>query len=55
MLAVAADILHNISKEDKGAVLTNPEVFSKASEMVEKLKKAGYFKSSPDSGATIHC
>ena len=46
-LAIAADILHNISKEDKGAVLTNPEVFRKCSEMVAKLKKAGYFKPSP--------
>ncbi len=46
-LAIAADILHNISKEDKGAVLTNPEVFRKCSEMVAKLKKAGYFKGSP--------
>jgi hypothetical protein len=47
-LAVATDILHNISKEDKGAVLTNPEVFRNASEMVSKLKKAGYFKTSPE-------
>ena len=46
-LAIAADILHNISKEDKGAVLTDPEVFRKCSEMVAKLKKAGYFKPSP--------
>lgn len=46
-LAVAADLLHNISKEDKGAVLTNPEVFRRASEMVAKLKKAGHFKNSP--------
>lgn len=46
-LAIAADILHNISKEDKGAVLTNPDVFRKCSEMVAKLKQAGYFKGSP--------
>jgi hypothetical protein len=46
-LAVATDILHNISKEDKGAVLTNPEVLRGATEMVLKLKKEGYFKSSP--------
>jgi hypothetical protein len=45
--AVAADLLHNISKEDKAAVLTNPEVFGRANEMVLKLKKAGYFKTSP--------
>lgn len=46
-LAVATDILHNISKEDKSAVLTNPDVFRRAAEMVSKLKKEGYFKSSP--------
>lgn len=46
-LAVATDILHNISKEDKAAVLTNPDVFHKCSEMVAKLKQAGYFKGSP--------
>ncbi len=46
-LAVATDILHNISKEDKAAVLTNPEMLAKATAMVSKLKKAGYFKNSP--------
>jgi len=46
-LAVVTDILHNISKEDKAAVLTNPEVLAKATAMVSKLKKAGYFKNSP--------
>jgi hypothetical protein len=46
-LAVATDILHNISKEDKAAVLTNPETLAKASGMVSKLKKEGYFKGSP--------
>jgi hypothetical protein len=46
-LAIGADILHNISKEDKAAVLTNPAVYGKATEMVSKLKKAGYFKPSP--------
>jgi hypothetical protein len=46
-LAIGADILHNISKEDKAALLTNPEVYGKATEMVAKLKKAGYFKPSP--------
>ena len=47
-LAIAADILHNISKEEKGAVLTDPQVFKQATEMVTELKKAGYFRSSPD-------
>ena len=46
-LAIATDILHNISKEDKAAVLTNPEMLAKATAMVSKLKKAGYFKNSP--------
>lgn len=46
-LAVATDILHNISKEDKAAVLTNPEMLAKAGEMVSKLRQAGYFKGSP--------
>ena len=46
-LAVVTDLLHNISKEDKAAVLTNPEVLAKATAMVSKLKKAGYFKNSP--------
>jgi hypothetical protein len=47
MLAVVTDILHNISKEDKAAVLTNPDMLAKATGMVSKLKKAGYFKNSP--------
>ena len=46
-LAVVTDIFHNISKEDKAAVLTNPEMLAKATAMVSKLKKAGYFKNSP--------
>ena len=46
-LAVVTDILHNISKEDKAAVLTNPEMLAKATGMVSKLKKAGYFQNSP--------
>ena len=46
-LAVVTDILHNISKGDKAAVLTNPEMLAKATGMVSKLKNPGYFKSSP--------
>ena len=46
-LAVVTDILHNISKEDKAAVLTNTEMLANATGMVSKLKKAGYFKNSP--------
>jgi hypothetical protein len=47
-LAIATDLLHNIAKEEKSAVLTDPKVFKQASEMVTELKKAGYFRSSPE-------
>jgi hypothetical protein len=47
-LAIATDILHNIAKEEKSAVLTDPQVFKQATEMVTELKKAGYFRSSPE-------
>ncbi len=47
-LAIATDILHNIAKEDKTAVLTDPQVFKKASEMITELKRAGLFRSSPE-------
>src|SRR4030065_1437283 len=47
-LAIATDILHNIAKEEKSAVLTDPQVFKQETEMVKELKKAGYFRSSPD-------
>ncbi len=47
-LAIATDILHNIAKEEKSAVLADPQVFKQATEMVTELKKAGYFRSSPD-------
>jgi len=47
-LAIVTDILHNIAKEEKSAVLTDPQVFKQATEMVGELKKAGYFRASPD-------
>jgi len=47
-LAIATDILHNIAKEEKTAVLTDPQVFKKATEMVTELRKAGHFRSSPE-------
>jgi hypothetical protein len=47
-LAIATDILHNIAKEEKSAVLTDPQVFKQATEMVNELKTAGYFRSSPE-------
>jgi len=46
-LAIAGDLLHNISKEEKEAILTNPELLRHASQMVTKLKESGYFKNSP--------
>ena len=46
-LVIAADILHNIAKEEAAAVLTDPGVFNYTSGMVIALKGAGYFKSSP--------
>ena len=47
-LAIATDILHNIAKEEKTAVLTDSQVFKQAAEIVTELKKAGYFRSSPE-------
>ena len=47
-LAIATDILHNIAKEEKSAVLTDPQVLKQATEMVTGLKKAGYFRSTPE-------
>lgn len=45
--ALAGDLLHNIAKEEKEAVLTNPAELLKARSMVADLRKAGYFKNSP--------
>ena len=47
-LAVAGDLLHNISKEDKKDVLTDPVLLNQADQMVTRLKKAGYFRNSPN-------
>ena len=47
-LAVAGDLLHNISKEDKKDVLTDPGLLNQADLMVTRLKKAGYFRNSPN-------
>jgi hypothetical protein len=46
-LVIAADILHNIAKEEASAVLTDPRVFNYASGIVTALKGAGHFKASP--------
>jgi hypothetical protein len=47
-LALAGDILHNISKEEKEAVLTNPDQLAKARDMVTRLRKGGFLKNSPN-------
>ena len=47
-LAIAGDLLHNISKEDKKDVLTDPVILNQADLMVSRLKKAGYFRNSPN-------
>lgn len=54
-LAVAGDLLHNISKEEKAAVLTAAESLAQASQMVMRLKAAGYLANSPHfwSDATV--
>ncbi len=46
-LALIADLLHNIHKEEKAAVLTGAEVTKQAGEMISRLRAAGYFKASP--------
>jgi hypothetical protein len=46
-LAIAADILHNIAKEEAAAVLTDPGVFNYTSGMITAVKEAGHFKASP--------
>lgn len=46
-IAVAGDIMHNITKADKTAVLTDKEKLAKADAMVKKLKDKGFFKDSP--------
>lgn len=46
-LALVADLLHNIHKEDKAAILTGAEVMKQSGEMISRLRAAGYFKASP--------
>lgn len=45
--ALAGDLLHNIAKEEKEAVLTDAAQLTKARDMVTALKQAGYLKNSP--------
>lgn len=46
-VAVTADLLHNIAKADKKMVLTDSDVLRQCAQMVNELKEAGYFKTSP--------
>jgi len=46
-LALTADLLHNIHKEEKAAVLTAAGVMKQSDEMISRLRAAGYFKASP--------
>ncbi len=46
-LAIAGDLLHNISKEQKDAVLTDIAQFKKADLMIAILRDAGYLTKSP--------
>jgi len=46
-LALIADLLHNIHKEEKTAILTSPEVFAQTTAMIARLRAAGFFQASP--------
>lgn len=46
-LAIATDLMHNISKEERPMVLTDARVLKQASEMVAQLRKAGHLTKSP--------
>lgn len=47
-LAIAADLLHNISKEERSLVLTDPKVMKKASDMVARLRAEKQLTGSPE-------
>jgi hypothetical protein len=46
-LAIAADLLHNISKEERPLVLTDAKVLKQASDLVAQLREAGQLRRSP--------
>ncbi|HVL35511.1 MAG TPA: hypothetical protein VM489_07580 [Burkholderiales bacterium] len=46
-LALIADLLHNVAKEDPRALLSAREVLERSATMVGRLRAAGYFRSSP--------
>jgi len=47
MLALATDLLHDITKQDKKAVLTDAGVYAQSEVMIAALRRSGYFKESP--------
>ena len=47
-LALAGDLLHNISKEEQDSILTRADQMAKADHMIARLKHAGYFTKSPN-------
>jgi len=46
MLSVVTDLLHDITKQDKKAVLTDPTIFAQSAEMTISLRKSGFLKDS---------
>jgi len=46
-LAIATDLLHNISKEERSMVFTDARVLKQASELVSALRSKGHLKASP--------
>lgn len=46
-LALIADLLHNIHKEERSAVMTPGDLFARSNAMVGRLRAAGYFRASP--------
>lgn len=46
-LAIAADLLHNIAKEEKAMLLSDAGVRGRVGTMVARLRSAGYLRNSP--------
>lgn len=46
-LAIAADLLHNIAKEEKAMLLTDAGVRGRVGAMVARLRAAGYLRNAP--------
>lgn len=47
-LVAAADLLHNIAKEDKDSVLSNPKVYQAVAALTSRLKTSGKLIGSPE-------